>query len=62
MQRPHGQSAPLPAPTVLMTEGWHCLHIEISLKRAFAALDPADRAHGRAEVIDILNPQENMFP
>ena len=63
MQRPHGQSAPLPEPTVLMTEGWHCLHLYYRIDQAaLMALDPADRSHGRAEVIDILNPEGEYVP
>lgn len=63
MQRPHGHSAPLPEPTVLMTEGWHCLHIYYRVnQKALLEIDPADRAHGRAEIIDILNPQGDYVP
>ncbi|MFO1003445.1 MAG: hydrogen peroxide-dependent heme synthase [Planctomycetaceae bacterium] len=63
MQRPHGNSAPLPDPTVLMTEGWHCLHIYYRInQQALTALDPAERAYGRAEVIDILNPEGEYVP
>lgn len=63
MQRPHGNSAPLPEPTVVMTEGWHCLHIYYRVnQQALMALDPAERAHGRAEVIEILNPEGEYVP
>ncbi len=63
MQRPHGHSAPLPEPTVLMTEGWHCLHIYYRVnQQALVALDAADRAHGRAELIEILNPEGEYVP
>ncbi len=63
MQRPHGHSAPLPDPTVLMTEGWHCLHIYYRVnQQALMSLDPSDRAHGRAEVCEILNPQGDYVP
>ncbi len=63
MQRPHGHSAPLPEPTVLMTEGWHCLHIYYRIdQKALLDLQPADRAYGRAEVINILDPQGDYVP
>lgn len=63
MQRPHGHSAPLPDPTVLMTEGWHCLHIYYRVdQKALMDLQPADRAYGRAEVINILDPQGDYVP
>lgn len=46
-----------------MTEGWHCLHMYYRVdQRALMALDPSDRAFGRAEVIDILNPQGEYVP
>ena len=63
MQRPHGHSAPLPEPTVKMSEGWHCLHIWYRVdQQALQQLDPADVAHGRAEVIEILNPTQPDAP
>ena len=46
-----------------MSEGWHCLHIYYRIDQtALLALDPADRAHGRAEVVEILNPQGEYVP
>ena len=40
-----------------MTEGWHCLHIYYRVnQQALVALDAADRAHGRAELIEISEP------
>jgi chlorite dismutase len=46
-----------------MTEGWHCLHIYYRVnQQALAALDPSERAHGRAELIEILNPQGEYVP
>lgn len=57
MQRPHGHSAPLPDPTVRMSEGWHCLHIYYQIdQQAMQRLQPAEIAFGRAEVIAILDP------
>jgi chlorite dismutase len=46
-----------------MTEGWHCLHQYYKVdQRALVALDPTDRAIGRAEVIDILRPDADYAP
>ncbi len=46
-----------------MTEGWHCLHIYYRVnQQALMALDPAERAHGRAEVVEILNPEGEYVP
>ena len=57
MQRPHGHSAPLPDPTVRMSEGWHCLHMYYQIdQQAMQRLQPAEIAFGRAEVIAILDP------
>ncbi|MFM8476268.1 MAG: heme-dependent peroxidase, partial [Planctomycetaceae bacterium] len=63
MQRPHGHSAPLPEPTVRMSEGWHCLHIWFRVdQQALSQLDAADVAHGRAEVTEILNTAQPDAP
>lgn len=63
MQRPHAPSAPLPEPTRMMKEGWHCLHIYYKInQKALQEIAPADRAHGRAEVIEILNPAATDAP
>jgi len=57
MQRPHGHSAPLPDPTVRMSEGWHCLHMYYQIdQQAMQRLQPAEIPFGRAEVIAILDP------
>lgn len=62
MQRPQ-HTAPLPEPTVLMKEGWHCLHIYYKISQsALQAISPEDRAFGRAEVIEILNPAAENAP
>jgi len=46
-----------------MTEGWHCLHIYYRVdQKALMDLQPADRAYGRAEVINILDPQGDYVP
>lgn len=63
MQRPHGHSAPLPEPTVRLTEGWHCLHMYYQVdQQALCSLDPSDVAHGRAEVTAILDPASADAP
>ena len=46
-----------------MAEGWHCLHIYFRVDQAaLMAIDPAERAHGRAEVIAILDPAAEHAP
>lgn len=63
MNRPHPSAQQLPEPTVRLAEGWHCLHIYYRIDQAaLNAIDPADRAHGRAEVIEILNPEGEYVP
>ncbi len=62
MNRPH-VPASLPEPTVKMAEGWHCLHLYYSVDQAaLQNVDPADRAHGRAEVIRLLDPSAEHAP
>ncbi len=59
MNRP--TRAPLPDPTIKLTEGWHCLHIYYSLNRL--ELDRAQRSSGpmsdeaKAEFVQVLNPE-----
>ncbi|MFM7168495.1 MAG: hydrogen peroxide-dependent heme synthase [Planctomycetaceae bacterium] len=63
MQRPHGHSAPLPEPTVRLTEGWHCLHQYYQIdQQALRSLDPVDVGLGRAEVTAILDPAASDAP
>jgi chlorite dismutase len=46
-----------------MSEGWHCLHIWFRVdQQALKQLDAVDVAHGRAEVIEILNPAQPDAP
>jgi len=46
-----------------MSEGWHCLHIWFRVdQQALSQLDAADVAHGRAEVIEILNTAQPDAP
>lgn len=63
MQRPHGHAAPLPEPTVRLTEGWHCLHLYYQIdQQALRGLDPVDVGLGRAEVTAILDPSASDAP
>ncbi|MCA9064120.1 MAG: heme-dependent peroxidase [Planctomycetaceae bacterium] len=63
MNHPHASSAPLPDPTVRMSEGWHCLHMYYKVNQAgLVALDAPDRAHGRAELCEILDPAGEWVP
>ena len=46
-----------------MKEGWHCLHIYYKVQQqALIALEPSERAFGRAELIDILRPDGDYVP
>jgi chlorite dismutase len=46
-----------------MSEGWHCLHIYFQIDQAaLQQVAPEDRAHGRADVIRILDPAAEHAP
>ncbi|MFO0425566.1 MAG: hydrogen peroxide-dependent heme synthase [Planctomyces sp.] len=63
MNRPHGHSAPLPEPTIKLAEGWHCLHIYYRVdQKSYMALNQSERDYGRAELVDILNPEGSNVP
>jgi hydrogen peroxide-dependent heme synthase len=63
VNRPHGHSAPLPEPTIRLSEGWHCLHMYYRVdQRGYMALSQSERDYGRAELVDILNPQGENVP
>jgi chlorite dismutase len=54
MQRP-GPAAPLPNPTHLMTDGWHCLHMYYQVNRqALMGLGPAWRRQGAEAIAKAL--------
>lgn len=53
----------LPEPTVLLAEGWHCLHIYYRIDQAaWNALSSSDRQQGREEVVALLNPARDGAP
>lgn len=61
MQRP--QTSKQPAPTIRMTEGWHCLHLYYRLNQRELARIPADdRARGRDELAGLLDPARDGAP
>ncbi|MCC9608203.1 heme-dependent peroxidase [Blastopirellula sp. JC732] len=53
-----GQTPP-PPPSIIPTEGWHCAHFFYSFDRALlGAFDFDEMEAGRAELMQILNPEE----
>ena len=62
-QRPPHAAQPLPEPTILLTEGWHCLHIYYQVDQsALASLDEAAREVGRHQLIELLDPEDSKTP
>lgn len=63
MNRPPHAAAPLPEPTIRLTEGWHCLHIYYRVNQsALNQISDADLAWGREELAKILNPEGEGAP
>jgi peroxiredoxin len=61
-RQPHAP-APLPDPTIRMTEGWHCLHLYYRVDpAALGRLDESARARGRAELVRLLDPDREAAP
>jgi peroxiredoxin len=61
-RQPHAP-APLPDPTIRMTEGWHCLHLYYRVDpAALSRLDESARARGRAELFRLLDPDRAGAP
>ncbi|HEV7998610.1 MAG TPA: chlorite dismutase family protein, partial [Planctomycetaceae bacterium] len=61
-RQPHAP-APLPDPTVRMSEGWHCLHLYYRVDpAALSRLDESVRAEGRAELLRLLDPEREGAP
>jgi peroxiredoxin len=55
--------APLPDPTIRLSEGWHCLHLYYRVdQRELNRLDEATRARGRAELAQLLDPERAGAP
>ena len=58
-----GGGAPLPDPTTKMTEGWHCLHLYYNVcESTLKGLSRKERARGRAEICNLLNPDRDGAP
>lgn len=56
-------SAPQPEPTILMSDGWHCLHLYYIVdQNVLADFDEEERAEGRRELAEILNPDRVGAP
>ncbi len=61
--RPPHSPAPLPDPTIRLSEGWHCLHLYYRVdQRELNRLDESARARGRAELIRLLDPDREGAP
>jgi peroxiredoxin len=61
-RQPHAP-APLPEPTTRLSEGWHCLHIYYRVDpAALSRLDESVRSRGRAEVVQLLDPEREGGP
>ncbi|NQV25331.1 MAG: chlorite dismutase family protein, partial [Rhodopirellula sp.] len=65
MNRPahtHGGQS-LPDPTIKLTEGWHCLHINYQVDQAaLNTVHEHQRAEGREQLAQILNPERDGAP
>jgi len=56
VSRPGSPPQDLPAPTIKLAEGWHCLHIYYRIdSAALASLDERARATGRDELVAALD-------
>lgn len=63
MNRPTHAASQLPEPTIRMSEGWHCLHIYFQVQQQeLALLSVAERAEGREQLAEILNPERDGAP
>ncbi|MFK7778883.1 MAG: heme-dependent peroxidase [Gimesia sp.] len=63
MNRPPHNSAPLPDPTTIMNEGWHCLHLYYRVDQGVLnQIDQKTRATGRETLAALLNPEREDAP
>jgi len=63
VNRPPHNSAPLPDPTPIMTEGWHCLHLYYRVDQGVLnQIDQTTRATGRETLAALLNPDREDAP
>jgi chlorite dismutase len=62
VERP-ANAAAASEPTILMTDGWHCLHLFYRVAPApLAALSAQDRREGRDLLAHLLDPERNGAP
>ncbi|MBX3441040.1 MAG: heme-dependent peroxidase [Planctomyces sp.] len=60
---PGRPAAPLPDPTIRMSQGWHCLHLYYRIDAgALARLSEAARAEGARQVAEALTPGRDGGP
>lgn len=63
MNRPPHNSTPLPDPTPVMNEGWHCLHLYYRVDQGVLnQIDQNTRATGRETLAELLNPDREDAP
>jgi chlorite dismutase len=55
--------APLPEPSTILAEGWHCAHLYYRFDRGVLAGMPAgQRKAGAAQLVQVLNPEGENAP
>lgn len=63
MNRPPHSAAPQTPPTILMTDGWHCLHLYYRIcQSTLAGMDPRQRDEGRERLMQLLDPGRDGAP
>jgi len=63
VNRPAHTSAPMPDPTMNMTEGWHCLHLYYRVDQGVLnQIDQSTRAAGREALAALLDPNHADAP
>ena len=63
MNRPTHSAAPLPEPTIRLSEGWHCLHVYYRVNQAaLKQINESNQAWGREELSKILDPEGENAP
>jgi len=61
MQRP--PQAPSTPPTIKLTEGWHCLHLYLTVnQKEWQQLPDYQRAEGREQLIQLFDPNREGAP
>lgn len=63
MNRPAHASAAQPEPTILLSDGWHCLHLYYRIaQRELQRLTESQRSAGREQLVHILDPRRDGAP